>query len=72
MITEIAIAPFGLGKSTDDLSKISGAKNTFERVIKQKGSQGAFWGPTHEDPQVLRSFFLWDSLDDHTALTKTE
>lgn len=72
MVTEILVAPFVDGQSSEDINQLPALKQTLETVLSQEGCQNAFWGPEHENADNLHMFFNWSSLDDHTAFTKKE
>ena len=74
MATEIAILPLKDGKRPDDANSEPGQvlKDTLNTLTEQKGFQRAFWGREVENPDVLRLFVDWDSVDSHTDFQKSE
>jgi hypothetical protein len=74
-VTEIAFAPLNKGIRLTDPS--SGAYKTLTetekalRLIREwKGCQAIYWGVGVEDPDQLRLFVDWDSLEAHEAANK--
>ena len=74
MATEIAILPLKDGKIPDDANSQPGQalKETLNTLTEQKGFQRAYWGREVENPNVLRLFVDWDTIDDHLSFRKTE
>jgi heme-degrading monooxygenase HmoA len=74
MATEIAILPLREGKRPDDANSVTGQalKDVLNTLTEQDGFQRAYWGIEVENPNVLRLFVDWDSVDAHINFTKNE
>lgn len=74
MATEIAILRLQAGKRPDDASSGPGQifKDALDTLTEQPGFQRAYWGREVENPDNLRLFVDWDSVDAHIDFTKKE
>lgn len=74
MATEVAVFTLLDGKRPDDANSDAGRiwKETLETLTEQKGFQNAYWGREVENPDRLRLFVDWASVEAHINFTKTE
>lgn len=74
MATEAAVFTLLDGKRPDDANSTAGQvwKETLETLTEQKGFQNAYWGREVENPDRLRLFVDWESVEAHINFTKTE
>ena len=47
-------------------------KDALSLVLQQKGAQRAFAGKEEENPNIVRLFIDWDTIEDHVNFTKSE
>ena len=74
MATEILIFPVKKGDLPDDLNSASGKifKDILEKILQHPGAQRAYWGVETENPENVRLFIDWDSVDANLTFTKSE
>jgi len=72
--TEIALLPLVPGEYPDDAQSAPGKtlRELVEIILAQKGAQKCYWGREVENPDTLRLFVDWDSVDDHKAFIASD
>lgn len=73
-VTEIALLPLKTGDYPDDTTSRTGQvwQDTLSTVLDQDGAQRCYWAREVENPDMLRLFVDWDSLDHHKKFIASE
>jgi len=73
-VTEIALLPLKTGDYPDNTNSRVGQvwKDSLSTVLDQEGAQRCYWGREVENPDMLRLFVDWGSLDAHKKFIASE
>jgi len=73
MATEIALLKLKPNTNLNDIGHASTVwQDSLATVLEQDGAQRAYWGIAEEDPNMLRLFIDWDSVDAHKKFMSSE